>query len=191
LLRRMVRSLVAWLLAGTVLLGPGAAPAAADGNYTNCSAQNPTLHLRWSANSQTFSRPDTWAANYRTALANASSNINSTTDFSWIRVSSGAVAPWANWNDPNSPGLAGVTQSSFNNTTCRFTDQWFYFNFPHTDGDNVDQRQCTAVHEFGHGLGLNHVSGFRAMNANHTYRCHTNMIKTFQGVDSAEANVLY
>ena len=44
------------------------------------------------------------------------------------------------------------------------TDAAFYFNVPHFDpsqgGTNhsQDQKQCTAVHEFGHGVGLTHVA---------------------------------
>lgn len=147
--------------------------------------------MRWTGTSQSYSRPDGWAAMYRTGIDSAASDMRTRSEFSWNRVGSG-VGDWGNWNDPGNPGIAGVTAyESYNGTTCRLGDLDFFLNFPHFAGHNAGQVQCTAIHEFGHGLVLEHSSGFVVMNANHQYRCPDNLIKTLTQTDIYNVNGLY
>lgn len=129
---------------------------------------------------------------------NAAGNISNNTRFRYTRVDLGATARWYDYNDPQNPGIAGAAEISFNPSTCRITGLNLFLNFPHFDpaqgGSNhtVDQKQCTTIHEFGHGLGLSHVSsGASIMLADHRSRCHNQLIKTVQSTDVVRINALY
>ncbi len=198
-MRRVIGSStrVATALVISVVLAIGAVPATlGHNNYLHCEYD--FSHMRWAAAAVTYSYPSGWATSYKNAIDNAAADFRNNTVFDYNRLSSGATAPWANWNDPDNLGLAGVTLLALNHTTCRITDAAFYFNVPHFDpsqgGTNhsQDQKQCTAVHEFGHGVGLTHVaSGSSVMLADHNARCHNQLIKVLQPEDRNDINSLY
>ena len=165
----------------------------ADNNYYHCDFYHaPGLHAAWSSASQTTQRPSTWDSSYTYAIDNSMNHINRNTDFTWNRYDRGTVVVWMAYGSPDKD-LAGVAHLAIATSGCQITDATLYFNFAHFGtAHTVDQKQCTAIHEWGHGMGLMHdFTNLVVMNDDHNYRCHENLVRYLTEADKSDVNGLY
>ncbi|MBA3779923.1 MAG: hypothetical protein H0X16_11625 [Chloroflexi bacterium] len=186
------RLVIAVGLAAYLLVFPSmVSPVAADNNYFHCG--DLFVHHRWNSATQTYQRPSSWSVTTRGAIDNAAANINSRTQFTWSRLDGGATVAWAALGNPD-PSVAGQATLTFDQSTCRLVAADLYFNFAHFDAaaHSQDRKQCTAIHEFGHGMALAHAaSDTSIMYADHSFRCHNQLYKVLQPEDEADLNGLY
>lgn len=183
----MTRAAVSLVL--LMILGAGSAitPAQAH-NTTGCSGKN----SRWPGTSATYAYPTSWSFNYRNGITTAASRINGA-DFTWT-YNSGSGNVWGNWGS-NDVFIAGYAQTWWNcgATYAEIYRALMYYNFPHWQASPhvADQYTCTAIHEFGHGLGLAHNSVTSVLNTDHDVQCHINQWSSRQAHDTSDINALY
>jgi hypothetical protein len=137
-----------------------------------------------------------WDSDWKTAITNARNSIN-TTDFDYITPASGpSQANWFDLNssDTNIAGQAAISYDCAPNPN-KLTSLSLYANFPHFSAccyiHGSAQKQCTAIHELGHGVGLEHNSETSIMLTSHITRCHSSLITTVQSHDTFDINLKY
>jgi hypothetical protein len=133
---------------------------------------------------------------YRNAINAAQSNFN-WSDFKYASSTTSGTIRWSNLNNPDTT-IAGATSSTIDCATHRITGASMYFNYPHFTASAHDDwaRQCTAIHELGHGVGLAHngllsTSGTSIMYGVHQDRCHSYSIVALQPHDTSDINAKY
>lgn len=165
----------------------GASPAVSH-NQTSCSGKN----VRWPGTSATYSYPTSWAWHYTNGITTAASRINGA-DFTWS-YNSGSGNVWGDWNSSDT-NIAGWYQNfwSCGSTYAELYRSLMYYNFPHWQASShlADQYTCTAIHEFAHGLGLDHNSLQSVLNTDHTVQCHINQWSSRQSHDTSDIGSLY
>jgi hypothetical protein len=99
---------------------------------------------------------------------------------------------WDNLGDPDFV-IAGWAEMFVSCSTRTFTWGLLYFNFPHFNQSShtQDQKQCTAIHEMGHGVGLAYNTLTSIMKGEHTSKCHSTLINTLQSHDTSDLNAKY
>jgi hypothetical protein len=153
------------------------------------------LPYRWSGTSmsQNIGGVDTV---YRNAITAAQSNFN-LSDFKYSSSTTSGTIWWSNLNSQDT-STAGATRLTVDCGTHRITAANMYFNYPHFAASAHDDwaRQCTAIHELGHGVGLAHnsllsTSGTSIMYGVHADRCHSYSIVALQPHDTSDINAKY
>jgi hypothetical protein len=150
--------------------------------------------IRWAGTWATHWWPISWDASYQNAIANGTTNFN-TSDFDWFWTSDDTTADvvWANYNNPDLT-IAGANLMFRNCTTHTFYGGVMYFNFPHFNASShtQGQKQCTSIHEQGHGVGLDHNDVFTSiMKVPHSQRCHVQLIDILYSHDVSDINAKY
>lgn len=188
--RPLAARVPATLLAATLLVAP--VVVRADSYNKHCSDGQ---HVRWTNNTQEYSRPDTWATSYKDAITRSAANMTNNTSSNWYMDNLDGSTGWAGLNDSANWDIAGVAQLYYNDSTCRIYSASLYFNFAHFSQayHTTDQKQCTAIHEFGHAAGVweNSTTSVSVMNRDHYTRCHNNTWKNLFQVDIDKLNALY
>lgn len=143
-----------------------------------------------------------------TAMNRAHNNHSADTDMGWTAgsTSAPAVVRWDYGNDP-STSLAGWSDVSWG-SDCLIDAHTNFLNAPHLDTrpDTIGEKQCIAVHELGHSVGLSHsnqtasILGLTAHTASesvmrggeHSARCHvTDPPLRLRSADIADINAKY
>ena len=178
--------IVAFSAIGVLVTFVAAAPAGAH-NWDFCGDGNLTKFYR----SYTYETwPNTWNSEWQTALGNARVEFN----VSHFKYYKGSGLNWANLNSSDTSVAGQTTIRAF---TCGGTnliyDVSLYINVPHFQASphTIGQRQCTAIHEMGHAVGLDHNDLASIVNIPHSHRCHYWEIKTLQPHDTSDINYRY
>lgn len=150
--------------------------------------------FRWSGTTATHWWSSAWDVSYRNALSNGTTNFN-TSDFSWIWEADPAVADiiWADFNNPDT-SIAGAAALTIDCTSHTILYGTLYFNFPHFNASfhTQDEKQCSSIHEQGHGVGLDHNNLVSILNPLHSARCHdTPVVKELEAHDTGDINAKY
>ena len=152
-----------------------------------------SLPIKWSTSTVSYWRDSAWDSSYKIAISNAVNSFNNS-DFTWSFQLNEELADvtWDNLNDPDFV-IAGYSQMFLNCSTRTFTWGVLYFNFPHFNWSShtQDQKQCVAIHEMGHGVGLSHNTLTSIMEADHLSNCHDSLIKALQSHDTSDLNTKY
>ncbi|MDQ3879999.1 MAG: hypothetical protein M3295_02825 [Chloroflexota bacterium] len=147
--------------------------------------------IRWSGTSVGYYYPATWSAATRAAIDNAVFEFNKA-DFDYFRTSSSAPVQWLDLGSSDT-SVAGATYLSVNCSTHRIAVASLYFNFPHFTASShpAARRQCTAIHEMGHGVGFDHNTLTSILYIDHRQRCHSWTITTLRSHDVSDINTRY
>lgn len=158
-----------------------------------CGDGQPT---RWRNASTSQGYPSSWPVSYQDAIVGATTQFN-TSDFDWFTDSqSSAKAQWGDLNNTSNTGLAGSMTGPVDCSTNPnyFQAVYLYYNFPHFNASahTTAQKQCTAIHEMGHGVGLaDNTFSPSIMYSNHNTRCHSSLITSLQSHDLSDINGKY
>lgn len=99
----------------------------------------------------------TTSGDYRTSINQASSNYTSSTDVNLTNTTDGGPAFSAANTNAGATGYEGHTD--WNYVGGRTTSAHSILNTYYLSGAPVARLKVVWLHELGHGLGLNHVSG--------------------------------
>lgn len=156
-----------------------------------CGDGQPT---RWQNTSTSMGYPGSWTLSYRNGIIGAQTSFNSS-DFDYITDSqSSALVQWGDLNSPNT-NVAGSMTGPVNCSTNPnyFQAVYLYYNFPHFNATNhnTSHKQCVAIHEMGHGVGLAHNELTSINRTNEVTQCHNNSWNTLQSHDVSDINGKY
>lgn len=185
MLRLFLFAAAATLAAAVVLTRT--APSQAH-NWDNCGNG---LTASYIGGSSLITWPSTWMNEWQTALENARVEFN-VSHFVYYRGA--GETTWADLGSPDTSiaGLARITSEDCNGTALIYSVDLF-INTPHFQASphTVGQRQCTAIHEMGHLVGLNHNDLVSIETTPHEHRCHYWEVKKLQSHDISDINYRY
>lgn len=177
------KRLVLATVAGCLLLGSLSVAA---------SAHEPCSTSYAKAQEHKYDYPNEWNDSNKAGIDRAAANISNNSPYYFTKVS--ATEAEFRWGDYGSSdtSLAGYTDRTIFCTAAYIDIIALYYNFAHFQGTHSgDEKQCIAIHEFGHGMGVEHNSLTSIEYQPHSTRCHSWLIKTLQPHDVGDIDFKY